>query len=281
MKTNLKLFILTLLSFNLAAQSYNVNGNWMYNPTNTIKTITATQDGLKSIIDGNDKIDYFTKVGKNKYQSNSKSTLYLEFKSSDLHLQYNTASGKQNTWTRYGNARKEPDPGTNTTSSSTTSSGSGGGSTYKKQKNEIGTKGARPYNTAVGVRAGLPFAISYKKFQNETSAVEAWGGVNSLFFNFGLAFQYHREFDWLEETFSFVEKGQWYFGLGVTGYSWRGFYDGLGLGATGFLGYRFNIPGTPFEVGADWQPSFALGNSGAFSGFGGGYGGAYIRYILD
>lgn len=96
-----------LFSLTLSSQTNNINGNWIYNPTQTIKTITKTKDGFQSIVDGDDKILYFKKIGENKYQSTSNENLFVEFKSDDLHLQYNTSSSKQNTWTR---VNSNPDP---------------------------------------------------------------------------------------------------------------------------------------------------------------------------
>jgi len=270
----LTIFSLTYLS----SQTYNVNGTWLYAPTNTIKTISETSEGLKSIVDGDDKFLYFRKVSDNNYQSTSNNKLFIEFKSDEIHLQYNSSSNKQNTWTRYGDVIREADlPSKRVTNVSTSENTSD----KKSVLDGIGTVGSKPYNSAVGLRAGFPFSVSYKKFINQTNAYEGWLGVNSFLINFGIGYQIHREFSLLNNL-SFFDKSQWYFGLGVSGYRWRGIFDGLSVSPTGFLGWRTNIKNTKFEVGADWQPSFFFGSSTGYTkGFGAGYGGGYIRYILD
>ena len=294
MKTNLlTTFGLLFFFTGLMSQTYDVNGNWIYGPTGTIKTITATQDGLQSIIDGNDKIDKFKKIGTNKYQSYDKSSLFLEFKSRDLHLQYNTASNKQNTWTRHGDLPYKQTTQNRTSGNNQTTVSQGGSSYSSNNKaNEIGIKGSRPYNHAIGLRAGYPTQVTYKKFLNETKAFEIYGGINPAWFNFGASYQFHRELSILDEIFPWVEKGQWYFGAGMSGFSYRNLPDFLGddfnrfaWAPFGILGWSYNITNLPITLGADIQPSFALGGGSnvygsALTGLG-WYGGGYIRYIIN
>jgi len=109
MNLNLQLTALFVLILTFSySQDYNVEGTWEYSPTKTIKTINKTDAGIRSIIDGDTKIDYFNRVGANRYQSTTNSNLYVEFKSDELHLQFNTQSGKQNTWVRFDTATSPP-----------------------------------------------------------------------------------------------------------------------------------------------------------------------------
>ncbi|MEE9373844.1 MAG: hypothetical protein V3V00_12410 [Saprospiraceae bacterium] len=269
MKNQLLVSLSLLLSISLFSQKqYKVAGTWRYGPTGTIKTLTKTDNGLKSIIDGDDKIDLFQYIGSNKYEANAKAGLFLEFKSDELHLSYNVNTGMQNTWVRYAYTQKKIQPVRDI-----------GTKAVSRRNNNIGTTGGRPFKTAVGLRLGVPLSITYKSFLNKTGALEVFAGYRNFgvgnFISFGVGYQIHKDIPAIDNL-------QWYYGAGVSGYSWSyEFLDNaLSVAPTGFLGWSYTLKKAPINIGADWQPTFFIGNSGFYSGFGAGYGSFYVRYIL-
>jgi len=144
---------------------------------------------------------------------------------------------------------------------------------------------AQNFESAVGARLGIPLSVSYKMFLNESDAVEGYAGISSRpFYNearVAVAYQRHNSFDLDAE----LAPLQWYYGAGAS----VGFYNyaldyvgnsgGIGLGISGYLGLQYAFDDIPLEITVDWVPTIGIGSTGG-RGFGAGYAGAGVRYIL-
>ena len=121
------------------------------------------------------------------------------------------------------------------------------------------------FDQAIGLRGdfGLAQAVSYKKFINESNAIEIIAGRGNTYLNIGGAFQKHlpisRDLDW-------------YFGAGASALLYRG---SIGYGIQGYLGIQYNFDGIPLSITIDWIPTL---ETRTFIPQGGNLG---IRYILD
>lgn len=141
---------------------------------------------------------------------------------------------------------------------------------------------AQSYDHAVGIRFGIPNSASYKKFINETDALEAilsYRKYNDLVAqtSFGAAYQRHNPIE-------SVDNLNWYYGAGanVNLLSYSNAYAGdegnISFGLNGYLGLSYVFPDFPLELSVDWVPTFIL--SGYGNGFGADYGALSARYIL-
>jgi hypothetical protein len=141
---------------------------------------------------------------------------------------------------------------------------------------------AQSYNSAVGLRFGYPTSVSYKKFLNDSKAIEAYAGLRSWsgysYVSLNAALQFHKPIE-------SVQNLSWYWGAGAGAYIWSfdsgfpGADDGsFGLALQGYLGLDYKISSAPVNLSLDWVPSFFL--TGYGNGFGGGYGGLSARYVL-
>lgn len=138
------------------------------------------------------------------------------------------------------------------------------------------------YTSAIGVRLGYPFSVSYKQFLSSQNAVELFAGFRSFtgysWVNIGGLFQRHAV---LTDD---VPGLQWYFGGGVGVYFWNykfSIYDdesNFSFGILGNLGLDYKFESAPVNLSLDWVPAFFVNGFG--SGFGGGYGALAIRYTL-
>lgn len=145
----------------------------------------------------------------------------------------------------------------------------------------IATMDAQVYKSAIGARLGYPLSASYKTFMNENGAIEVYAGFRgySLYswVSVSGAYQYHK-------PFPDVEGLQWYFGGGASVYFWNyksgfiGEQSNTGIGLQGYLGLDYKIKDVPLSLTIDWIPTVFV--SGYLSGFGGGYGGLGVRYVL-
>ncbi len=144
------------------------------------------------------------------------------------------------------------------------------------------TATAQDYTSAVGVRLGYPFSVSYKTFLNETSAVEAYAGFRGYgsahWISINAAYQIHNGID-------AVDGLRWYYGGGAGAQFWS--YDFVESSSTtfsvsGYLGLEYTFADAPVAVSLDWVPTYFLGSTryGAFNSFGGGYGALAVRYVL-
>lgn len=143
---------------------------------------------------------------------------------------------------------------------------------------------AQSYNSAIGLRLGVPLSVSYKTFLSESNALELFAGFRGYtgysWVNVGALYQIHKPING-------VDNLQWYFGGGASAFFYNynnGFNFGdsgsFGLGIMGNLGLDYKFDNTPINISADWVPTIYIG-SGYLSGFGGGYGALAVRYTLN
>lgn len=141
---------------------------------------------------------------------------------------------------------------------------------------------AQSYNSAIGLRLGVPLSVSYKTFLSESNALELFAGFRGYagysWVNVGALYQIHK-------PINSVDNLQWYFGGGASAFFYNydaGFSDAgsFGLGIMGNLGLDYKLPNTPINISADWVPTIYIG-SGYLTGFGGGYGALAVRYTLN
>jgi len=140
---------------------------------------------------------------------------------------------------------------------------------------------AQNYKSAVGARLGYPYSLSYKAFISKPGAVEVTAGYRNWsgkanYSTITAAYQHHIDFESIEDL-------KWYVGAGVGANFWgyKGAYSGdkATLTVFGALGLDYKVPKLPLNFSIDWQPTFFLG-SGYYDGFGGGYGGIAVRYVI-
>ena len=146
---------------------------------------------------------------------------------------------------------------------------------------------AQQLDHAIGLRLGYPVSVSYKKFLNESNAIEVMAGTRGQsvagfgyrWFNVAAAYQVHKPLN-IEN----VEGLTWYFGAGVSVYFWNfddGFLDegsSSSFGIQGYLGLNYNFANTPINLTVDWVPTYFINGYG--NGFGADYGSFGIRYII-
>lgn len=130
---------------------------------------------------------------------------------------------------------------------------------------------AQDYKSAIGLRLGYPYAISYKTFVSKPAAVEIFlGGGGYLTyggFNIGALYQIHKPIQG-------VEGLKWYYGGGASAFV---FSKSASLGILGNLGLDYKITNAPINFSLDWVPAFLIGR---YNGFGGGFGALSVRYTL-
>jgi hypothetical protein len=140
---------------------------------------------------------------------------------------------------------------------------------------------AQEYKSAIGLRLGYPFSVSFKQFINEKGAFEAFLGARRWrsygWTNIGLLYQHHT-------AIPDVEGLKWYYGGGASLFFWSyddGF-DGdgnLSIGILGTLGLDYKFKDYPINLSVDWMPLISL--NGYDSGFRGGYGALSARYTIN
>lgn len=141
---------------------------------------------------------------------------------------------------------------------------------------------SQDFDSAAGLRLGYPTSLSYKKFINESSALEGYVGYRGYyrtrFISFSGAYLIHKD---IEE----VDNLQYYFGGGASVYLWSSDFDirnTTSLGLQGYLGLSYTFEELPLNLSIDWVPTvFINGLVGYGSGFGAGYGSLAIRYVLS
>ncbi len=144
---------------------------------------------------------------------------------------------------------------------------------------------AQDFKSAVGVRLGYPFSVSYKTFISETNALEAYVGFRGYsgvanWISINAAYQIHSDLDIAD-----LDGLQWYYGFGAGAQFWSYNFDASGsttFSLSGYLGLQYTLADTPVSITVDWVPTFFIGDSsyGAFNSFGGGYGALAVRYVL-
>ncbi len=142
---------------------------------------------------------------------------------------------------------------------------------------------AQDFNSAVGLRLGFPWSVTYKKFISESNALEGYAGIRPFGAGINLitangAYLIHQDVEG-----EGIEGLQWYYGGGAGAYFWTGFgSSSTSLGISGYIGASYTLKSNPINISLDWVPTFFInGVTGFGSGFAGGYGNLAVRYILD
>ena len=156
------------------------------------------------------------------------------------------------------------------------------------QANELAAQ--KNYNSALGLRFGWAYGLSYKTFSAPQTAWEfilqsrSYGSPGSRRwgngFNFTALYQHHGNIP--------NAKGlNWFVGIGGAVGVWRGYrghrwfpeegrsYTVFGVAA--ILGLEYSFPSAPFSISLDWKPVF---NLTGYSGLWGDEGAFTLRYTF-
>jgi len=141
---------------------------------------------------------------------------------------------------------------------------------------------AQLYDTAAGIRLGVPLSLSYKKIINENKALEGYLGTRGngdfRFINLSGAYQIIQPID-----IGGIEELYYYYGVGASIYFWNFKEEGPNQSVTpgiqGYLGVEYTFEDRPINLTLDWIPSLFL--SGELSGLQGGYFAIGVRYVLS
>ncbi len=141
---------------------------------------------------------------------------------------------------------------------------------------------AQLYNSAAGIRLGVPASLSYKKIIDENKALEGYlgtrGGSDFRFVNLSGAYQIIQPID-----IGGIEELYYYYGVGPSIYFWsfkeEGPNQSVTPGIQGYLGLEYTFEDKPINLTLDWRPSLFL--SGHLSGLRGGYLAVGVRYVLS
>ncbi|MEM9837460.1 MAG: hypothetical protein AAF828_13215 [Bacteroidota bacterium] len=143
---------------------------------------------------------------------------------------------------------------------------------------------AQDFKSAAGVRFGSPWALSYKTFISESSAVEVYAGARFFslwnWITINGAYQVH-------SPIAEVDGLQWYWGVGggvqFWSYDFETDFGTTSFSVSGYLGAQYTFEDAPVSLTVDWVPTFFLGDRGSLSGwntFGAGYYNLSARYII-
>ena len=139
---------------------------------------------------------------------------------------------------------------------------------------------SQDFESAIGLRLGFPTSVTYKKFINETNAIEGYIGYRgSSLYNFTAisgAYQIHKDFE-------DVDRLQWYYGGGASVFFFSGFGGGssTAFGPSGYIGLSYTLENTPINFSIDWVPTLFIGaGSVVGSSFAGSSGAIAVRYVL-
>jgi hypothetical protein len=143
------------------------------------------------------------------------------------------------------------------------------------------TSHAQDYSSAIGLRLGYPTSITFKKFINETSAFEVYGGIRGI--GVGTSIRANAAY-LIHNEISEVENLKWYYGAGagVSFYSFDSGYigtSGTSITVSGYIGLEYTLEDIPLTLSVDWAPTYFIGGFG--SGFGADGGALGVRYILS
>ncbi len=142
---------------------------------------------------------------------------------------------------------------------------------------------AQDFDMAVGGRLGVPFGVSFKKFINETDAIDITMGFSGAGVGTSLSIlgQYQRHAD---IDFEDVENLQWFYGLAVSGNRW-GYvgHHGVYVGGHAAFGLSYTLEDYPINLSIETNPGLFLGlsdryNKGLFLSY---YSGICGRFILN
>lgn len=141
------------------------------------------------------------------------------------------------------------------------------------------------YKSAIGLRAGLPPAASFKQFISDQGAIEAFAGFYPFdsrysWFTIGGMYQHHF-------PIGSIEGFQWYVGGGASMQVWaykraidKDTYGNLSFGLIGVGGVDYKFSQIPLNVSADIMPTLFLGSDLYYTSAFRGYAGASARYTF-
>lgn len=147
---------------------------------------------------------------------------------------------------------------------------------------------AQDFKSAVGLRLGSPWALSYKTFLSESSAIEAFLGYRNYgyfttgynYFQVGGLYQIHG-------AFGDTDGLSYYYGGGASVSFWTypdGFsdffdeYTSISPNIHANVGISYTFDDTPINLTLDVLPTLSLGNT-FIDSFGFGYT-LGVRYVL-
>lgn len=141
---------------------------------------------------------------------------------------------------------------------------------------------AQLYDSALGLRLGVPLSISYKKMIADNKALEGYIGTRGKngyrFVNISGAYQIIEPID-----LGGIEELYYYYGAGASIYFWSFKEEGNNQSATpglqGYLGLEYAFSDKPIHLTLDWVPTIFL--SGHLSGLRAGYLSLGVRYVLN
>ena len=144
---------------------------------------------------------------------------------------------------------------------------------------------AQTYETAIGLRLGLPTSLTVKHFITDSHALEGYVGFRGRngynWFHISGAYLIHNP---IED----VDNLLWYFGGGATIFFWNfddgflnaGNFSSTSIGVQGYIGLDYSFDDVPINLSVDWVPTIYLGDSFS-TGFSGGFGALAVRYTLN
>lgn len=117
---------------------------------------------------------------------------------------------------------------------------------------------SQDYRWAIGIRAGSPQGITFKKSLGGSNAFEGILDFRSNGFLATGLFETHKPF--------LSEPGlSWFYGAGAHFGTWsdnalffNGNDNGYVIGADGILGIEYTFQSLPFNIGIDWKPAFNI-----------------------
>jgi len=122
---------------------------------------------------------------------------------------------------------------------------------------------AQNYDSAAGLRLGVPLSISYKKIINENKALEGYIGTRGKggyrYINITGTYNIIQPID-----IASIEELYYYYGVGVSIYSWSYKEDGPNQSVTpgfqGQLGLEYTFTDRPINLTLEWTPTIFLSN---------------------
>lgn len=117
---------------------------------------------------------------------------------------------------------------------------------------------SQEYSNVIGIRAGLPTGLTYKRFFDEHSAIEGILGTRWRGVSMSLLYEYHKETNLYPGL-------RWYFGGGAA----LGFYDNQSPWVVGddykaifglevVVGIDYNFAEVPVNLSFDWTPLYNI-----------------------
>lgn len=124
---------------------------------------------------------------------------------------------------------------------------------------------AQEYQTAAGLRAGVPYGGTIKHFISDEAAFE--GIIGSRWSGFTLVglYEIHQSIGEVEGLYVFYGGGAHF--SSYRGYRWAGNYyrnNTTLIGIDGIIGLDYKIPDVPLNFSLDWKPVFHFVEYAAF-----------------